>query len=284
MTPVLFFQLVMGIIPDAFQTFAEPLLLTPIPNGGTFTGAMPPLNNRLFVNHAFNQIFAYQRFGYGTAMMWVLYLVILIFTLLVFKSGSYWVYYEVDQGGEKKITKTASVSRRRRSGKIVIYALLIGLTLVFLFPFLWMVVTSIKFRTEHNEYPFHFFPRIPQWVNYIRAWTWINFPKYLFNSSVIADISVVTFTLSSALVGYGFARLRAPGRSFLFILFLSTMMVPYMVTIIPTYILFSRILTDNLLALGLLGIVGEPFSYLPLPPVLCGHPQRTRGGGHPRRV
>lgn len=158
------------------------------------------------------------------------------------------------------MTKTASVSRRRRSGRIVIYALLIGLTLVFLFPFLWMVVTSIKFRTEHNEYPFHFFPRIPQWVNYIRAWTWIKFPKYLFNSSVIAGISVVTFTFSSALVGYGFARLRAPGRNILFILVLSTMMLPYMVTIIPTYILFSRFhLTDTYWLWVLWGLSGSPF-------------------------
>lgn len=158
------------------------------------------------------------------------------------------------------MTKTASVSRRRRWSRIVIYALLIGLTLVFLFPFLWMAVTSIKFRTEHNEYPFHFFPRIPQWVNYIRAWTWINFPKYLFNSSAIAAISVGTFTLSSALVGYGFARLRAPGRNFLFILVLSTMMLPYMVTIIPTYILFSRFhLTDTYWLWVLWGLSGSPF-------------------------
>lgn len=101
MTPVLFFQLVMGII-RALQTFAEPLLLTPIPTGGTFIGAVPPMNNRLFVNHAFIQIFSYNRFGYGTALLWVLFMVVLFFTLMLFKSGSYWVYYEVEQEGKKK--------------------------------------------------------------------------------------------------------------------------------------------------------------------------------------
>lgn len=101
MTPVLFFQVVMGII-RTLQMFAEPLLLTPIPSGGTFMGAMPPINNRLFVNQAFNQIFAYNRFGYGTAMLWILFVVVLIFTLAVFKSGSYWVYYEVEQEGKRR--------------------------------------------------------------------------------------------------------------------------------------------------------------------------------------
>ncbi|MGE5597845.1 MAG: carbohydrate ABC transporter permease [Bacteroidota bacterium] len=101
MTPVLFFQLVMGII-RTLQTFSEPLLLTPLVSGGTFMGAVPPRNNFLFVNQAFNQIFAYNRFGYGTAMLWVLFLVVLLFTLLIFKSSSFWVYYEVDQEGKEK--------------------------------------------------------------------------------------------------------------------------------------------------------------------------------------
>jgi len=101
MTPVLFFQLVMGLI-RALQTFAEPLLLTSIVTGGTFMGAVPPLNNRLIVNHAFTQIFSYYRFGYGTALLWVLFLAVMLLTLLIFKSGSYWVYYEVEQGGERK--------------------------------------------------------------------------------------------------------------------------------------------------------------------------------------
>ncbi|MGE5597844.1 MAG: carbohydrate ABC transporter permease [Bacteroidota bacterium] len=158
------------------------------------------------------------------------------------------------------MTRTASLSRRRRWGRIFIYALLIGCALVFLFPFLWMAVTSLKFRTEHNEYPFHFFPRVPQWLNYVRALTWIDFPKYLRNSLIVTSISVSLFTLSSALVGYGFARLRAPGRNVLFILVLSTMMLPYMVTVIPTYILFHRLHLTNTYWLWVLwGLSGSPF-------------------------
>ena len=65
-------------------------------------GAVSPLNNRLIVNHAFTQIFTFNRFGYGTALLWVLFLVVLLLTLLIFKSGSYWVYYEVEQGGKRQ--------------------------------------------------------------------------------------------------------------------------------------------------------------------------------------
>ncbi|MGE5528473.1 MAG: carbohydrate ABC transporter permease, partial [Patescibacteria group bacterium] len=149
----------------------------------------------------------------------------------------------------------------RRWARIALYGLLIVLTMAFLFPFLWMIVTSLKFRTEHNEYPFHFFPRIPQWVNYIRALTWINYLKYLGNSMIVATISVGLYTFSSALVGYGFARLRAPGRNFFFVLMLSTMMLPYIVTIIPTYIMFSRLrLVDTYWLWVFWGLSGSPFS------------------------
>ncbi|MGE5529437.1 MAG: carbohydrate ABC transporter permease [Patescibacteria group bacterium] len=154
-----------------------------------------------------------------------------------------------------------SLRRRRRWARIIIYALLIGLALVFAFPFVWMLVTSLKFRSEHNEYPFHFLPRIPQWINYVRALTWIDFAKYLRNSLIISGISVSLFTLSSALVGYGFARLRAPGRNALFILVLSTMMLPYMVTIIPTYIMFHRLGLVNTYWLWVFwGLAGSPFN------------------------
>lgn len=159
------------------------------------------------------------------------------------------------------MSRLHSIRKRRRWARIVIYTLLIGLTVAFIFPFLWMVVTSLKFRTEHNEYPFHFFPRILQWVNYVRAVTWINYPKYLGNSLSIAGISVVLYTFSSALVGYGFARLRAPGRNFLFMLMLSTMMLPYIVTIIPTYIMMNSLhLVDSYWLWVFWGLSGSPFS------------------------
>ena len=88
----------------------------PGPSGGTFIGAMPPMNNRLFVNHAFIHIFSYQgsataRPCCGCCSWWSWSL-----PCWCSRASSYWVYYEVDQEGKRKMTKSASVNRRRRSG------------------------------------------------------------------------------------------------------------------------------------------------------------------------
>ncbi len=72
--------------------YIQPILLT----GKTLLD--PPIKpNYLYLVHAFQQIFAFQRFGYGLALMWVLFIAILLLTVLVFYSSRYWVYYETDQ-------------------------------------------------------------------------------------------------------------------------------------------------------------------------------------------
>jgi multiple sugar transport system permease protein len=92
LTPVIFFQLIMGII-GALQTLVAPLLLA----GGSLS-TMPPRDNYFYLIHVYIQVFANQRFGYGTALLWLLFLVIVILSALVFRSSRYWVYYETDQG------------------------------------------------------------------------------------------------------------------------------------------------------------------------------------------
>ena len=58
---------------------------------------MPPRQNYLYMVHTYNQIFINQRFGYGSALLWLLFAMILLLTLLVFRTSRYWVYYEIDQ-------------------------------------------------------------------------------------------------------------------------------------------------------------------------------------------
>jgi multiple sugar transport system permease protein len=94
LSPVIFFQMVMGVI-GSLQTFIQPLLLTP--NNGTGSIASVPRSNELFMVNAYQQFFYFQRYGYGSAMLWLLFLVILVFTLLIFRSSNFWVYYEVDR-------------------------------------------------------------------------------------------------------------------------------------------------------------------------------------------
>jgi multiple sugar transport system permease protein len=95
LTPVVFFQLILSVI-GSLQVLVAPMLLT-----GTQLGALPPRDNYFYVVHVYQQVFANQRFGYGTALLWLLFLVIVLLSLLVFRSSRYWVYYEVDQEGAK---------------------------------------------------------------------------------------------------------------------------------------------------------------------------------------
>ncbi|MGO4275038.1 carbohydrate ABC transporter permease, partial [Paenibacillus sp. TAF58] len=93
MTPVIFFNVVTGII-NAFQMYIQPILLT----GLKFLDA-PIRPNYLYAVHAFQQVFAFQRFAYGMALLWIMFIVILLLTIVVFATSKYWVYYETDQEG-----------------------------------------------------------------------------------------------------------------------------------------------------------------------------------------
>jgi multiple sugar transport system permease protein len=95
MTPVIFFQLVLALI-NSLQTFVAPLLLS---NISASEVSIPPRAIYLYMIHTYRQIFVYQRFGYGTALLWLLFVVILALTLLVFRTARYWVYYEVEPEG-----------------------------------------------------------------------------------------------------------------------------------------------------------------------------------------
>lgn len=96
MTPVIFFQLVLAII-GSLQQFALPMLLA----GGRI-GSVPPRAAYFFVVHVMRQIFTFARFGYGLALMWVLFVVVVVLTIAVFWSTRFWVHYEVEVSGEQQ--------------------------------------------------------------------------------------------------------------------------------------------------------------------------------------
>ena len=81
----------------------------------------------------------------------------------------------------------------------------------------------------------------PQWNNFEEAWTTINFPVLLRNTLMYATITTFGAVLSASLVAYGFSRFRIPGKSFLFMLMLSTVILPSAVTLIPTYFIFLQL-------------------------------------------
>jgi multiple sugar transport system permease protein len=94
LSPVLFFQIITGVI-GSLQTFVQPMLLSEA-NGVTGVGNVQRSNFFYLVN-VFQQFLNFSRFGYGSAMLWVFFVIILAITLLVFRSSSFWVYYEVDR-------------------------------------------------------------------------------------------------------------------------------------------------------------------------------------------
>jgi multiple sugar transport system permease protein len=94
LTPVIFFQVVLSLI-TALQVLVQPILLAP---GLTDLSAVPPRDNYFFAVHAYNQIFLQQRFGYGVALLWILFAIVLVMTVVLFRTSRRWVvYYEVEQ-------------------------------------------------------------------------------------------------------------------------------------------------------------------------------------------
>jgi multiple sugar transport system permease protein len=121
------------------------------------------------------------------------------------------------------------------------YILILALTAFFIGPFLWLLLAALKTPAEWASFPIQVLPERAQWSNFVNALTDMNFLGYTGNSLFLATTYSVLITLSSAAVGFGFARLRAPGKGALFMVLLSTMMIPQILTLLPTYVLFSRI-------------------------------------------
>jgi multiple sugar transport system permease protein len=127
--------------------------------------------------------------------------------------------------------------QRLKIADILTGIFLIGLCLLILIPFIWMLSTSLKESVEVFRIPIQWIPRSPQWQNYPRGLARRNFGRYFFNSTVVA-ITVTTTTLFFAsLAGFGLAKYDFFGRNAIFIGILSTLMIPFQVIMIPVFLL-----------------------------------------------
>jgi len=136
--------------------------------------------------------------------------------------------------------------RRHRSqrlslepAKIISTVILVVGALAALVPFLWMVSTSLKTRAEVFAYPPILISPNLRWENYVRVFEAFPFARYALNTATIAVTVTVFHTLTSAMAAYAFARLEFPGRDRLFLMYLGTMMLPGLVTLIPAYIMMT---------------------------------------------
>ena len=128
-----------------------------------------------------------------------------------------------------------------RWGLAVTYFWLAVLGLTFCFPFLWTLSSSLKTGPETQLVPATLLPAVPQWGNYATVWTTQPVARWILNSLIVIGLAVPGAVLSGVIVAYSFARFDYPGRGFLFMLVMSTLMLPYEVTLIPQYLLFYQL-------------------------------------------
>ncbi|WP_081411880.1 carbohydrate ABC transporter permease [Alicyclobacillus herbarius] len=174
------------------------------------------------------------------------------------------------------VTAGVSTSVRHRLSRLVTYLLLIGTSVCFLIPFAWLIVSAFKTSDEIFVYPPVWWPEHWRWENFIQALTTLPFGRYALNSILIAMVNVIGNVASCALVAYGFARFRFPGRRILFMVLLATMMVPSQVLLVPQFVLFHELgWTNTFLPLTVPAFFGSAFYvfllrqfFMTLPPEL----------------
>lgn len=137
--------------------------------------------------------------------------------------------------------KKSSKSLTKIVLRVLSYGTLGIFTIMFLFPFIWMVSTSFKIPSEVYKIPLKIIPEEITLQNFVKGWHYADFGRYAINSLFITVMAVLGTLVSSSLVGYGFARFKSKMSDTLFIVVLATMMIPSQVTLIPTYLLFSKL-------------------------------------------
>jgi len=133
------------------------------------------------------------------------------------------------------------MSGRLTLDRLLIHLVLIGGGFVMLVPFFWLISSSLKEPFNIYRFPPQWIPDPIQWQNYVEVFEAVNVWGYTANTLIITIFGTLGTVLSSSLAAYSFARLRFKGRDFVFGAILSTVMLPFVVTMIPLYILFSRL-------------------------------------------
>ncbi len=119
---------------------------------------------------------------------------------------------------------------------IITYALIIFLALIVVFPFYWMLITSLKINDEIIQSNQTFFPTIVMWTNYVYVFSAFDFSTYMWNTIVVAIFSTIGTLLTTIFAAFAFSRLQFKGREALFMVFLMTMMIPGEMMVISNYI------------------------------------------------
>ncbi|MBI1877878.1 MAG: carbohydrate ABC transporter permease [Chloroflexi bacterium] len=141
---------------------------------------------------------------------------------------------------------SAAAQKRQRKliywlGRIGLQALVLGLSIIFVLPFVWMLSTSFKTDTQVYQIPPTWVPNPFRWDNYPEALTYVPFGLYFFNTMRYCVFSTVGAVASSALCAYGFSKINWRGRDTVFFILLATLMIPFQVQMIPLYLIFHKL-------------------------------------------
>lgn len=162
-----------------------------------------------------------------------------------------------DVAGRVRVTAPTRVRARSRlvGSTVVTYLLLTVAAVLMAMPFIWMLSSGFKSYREIFLDPFRLIPRQWTWTNYRDVFRVAPFHLYILNTAKVTLFSTLGTLATSSLGAYAFARLRFPGRDYLFMGYLATMMIPGQVTLVPRFILMKWLgLIDNHLALILPGM------------------------------
>ena len=136
--------------------------------------------------------------------------------------------------------KSKPVAGARLARNAATHTALLALSIVFLIPLYWLVISSLKTDAQLQAWPPVWFPRPITFEHYEKGLSFINFPRMLGNTLFVSVVSVIGTVISCSLVAYGLTAMRWKGRDLLFYTLLATMMLPGQVTMVPLFVLFAK--------------------------------------------
>lgn len=159
------------------------------------------------------------------------------------------------------IARTSSGRAARSVRRLLLHAVLLVAGLAMVFPFVWMLLTSLKALPQLLDDPLSFLPNPWTLDNYVQAWTSVPFGQAYLNSIYICVLSVIGTLITASMAGYAFARIEFRGANVLFVVFLATQMIPKQVTLIPFYLLMTKFgWVDSHLSLIVPAMLVNPFA------------------------
>lgn len=132
-------------------------------------------------------------------------------------------------------------NRKTSPGRILVFLILLLGAVTMVLPFVWMISTSLKEANLVYVVPPQWIPNPVDWQNFVDIWTKSNLLVGIKNSVIISAVVLVCSTLSSTMAAFAFAKLHFPGKNVLFLLLLATMMVPFVVLMVPLYLMYAKI-------------------------------------------